>query len=228
MEANSMRIIGLNGSPRHSQSRTGQLIEQALVGAKESGADIEFLDITKFKISPCIACDKCHKLGNCIQKDDFEQLLEKIMSADGLLLGSPVYNYQVTAQLKTFFDRLGNVIHCQRFAGKYGAVVVTSGGDGLTQTADYLEFVLRRTGIQHTGRLAPAIEEDGLLNAESPLFNEARELGKSLVQTIVEKKTFPEQLAEMEGVKGFFCYAIGQRQDKWSWEYHYFKEKGWL
>ena len=147
-----MKIIGINGSPRRQNSRTGQLVNKVLESAADKGARIEFFDITKLKIKPCTACDKCHKTGYCPQKDDFNLTFEKIISADGLVLGSPVYIHQVTAQLKNWIDRLGNAIHCLRFLGKYGAVVTTAGGSGEKETADYMEAVLKYTGIQNVGR----------------------------------------------------------------------------
>lgn len=223
-----MKIIGLNGSPRRSQSRTGQLVEQILNGAREAGAEIEHFEINRLKVEPCIACDKCHKTGYCVQKDDFQETFDKIMAADGLVLGSPVYIYQVTAQLKNWIDRLGNTIHCQRFLGKYGVVVATAGGSGEKETADYLAHVLKRTGMQHVGQLASCIEEEGLLEASSPLFKAANELGHSLVQAIREQTVFPEQIKEQEQVKEYFRYVILKRREKWNWEYDYWKEKGWL
>lgn len=223
-----MRIIGLNGSPRRSQSRTGQLIERILKGAGDAGAEIEYFEVARLRIEPCIACDKCHKTGYCVQKDDFQETFDKIMAADGLVIGSPVYIYQVTAQLKNWIDRLGNTIHCQRFLGKYGAVVATAGGAGEKETADYLSYVLKRTGMQYVGRMASCIEEEGLLDATSPLFIEAKELGNSLVQAIREQVVFPEQIKEQEEAKDYFRYVMLKRQEKWRWEYDYWKEKGWF
>ena len=83
-----MKIIGINGSPRRQNSRTGQLVNKVLESATDKGARIEFFDITKLKIKPCTACDRCHKTGYCIQKDDFGVTFDKIMAADGLV-GKP-------------------------------------------------------------------------------------------------------------------------------------------
>ena len=223
-----MKIIGLNGSPRRSRSRTGQLVEQVLRGAGEAGAETEYLEITGLKIQPCLACDKCHKTGCCVQRDDFQETFDKIMSADGLVLGSPVYIYQVTAQLKAWIDRLGNTIHCRRFLGKYGAVVATAGGNGQIQTTDYLEFVIKQTGMQCVGRLACCIEDDGLLEAGFPLFKEAKELGHTLARAIREKKVYEDQMKEKEQLMEYFRYIMNKHREEWSWEYDYWKEKGWL
>jgi multimeric flavodoxin WrbA len=223
-----MRIIGLNGSPRGINSRTGQLVNKVLTGAAEKGAEVEYLDITKLKIKPCIACDKCRKTGYCSQKDDFGLTFDKIMAADGLVLGSPVYIYQVTAQLKNWIDRLGNTIHCLRFLGKYSTVVTTAGGSGEKETADYMESVLKYTGMQNVGRLACLIGTDGLLDERSPLLTEAANIGHALAQAISEKKIYADQVKEHEQRKEYFREIMLRRKDKWNWEYDYWKERGWL
>jgi multimeric flavodoxin WrbA len=150
------------------------------------------------------------------------------MAADGLVLGSPVYIYQVTAQLKNWIDRLGNAIHCLRFLGKYGAVVSTAGGSGEKETADYMEKVLKYTGMQTVGSLACCIEVDGLLDESSTLFNEAENLAHSLVGAILKKKIFADQVKQQEQRRAYFRQIMLKRKEKWRWEYDYWKEKGWL
>jgi len=224
-----MKIIGLNGSPRKSLSRTGQLVQEVLNGASAAGAETEYLNITDVKLDFCIACGKCHQIGYCILKDDFEPLMSKIMAADGLVVGSPVYIYQISAQLKVWVDRLGGpTIHCQKLLGKYGAVVTTSGGAGENETAQYLEGTLINTGMQGVGRVASSVEVDGLLSSDSPLMQNAQELGLALVRAIENKQEFPEQIQAHQQFKEFFRFAISQHQEAWNWEYKYWQEKGWL
>jgi len=228
-----MRIIGLNGSPRRLHSRTGQLVQQVLVGAAAEGAGTEMLEITRLHIEPCVACDRCHLVGtcaqkDCAQKDDFQQTFDAIIAADGLVLGSPVYIYQVTAQLKNWIDRLGNPIHCQRFLGKYGAVVTTAGGAGEKETAAYMEDVLLRTGMQCVGRLACLIETDDMLAQDSPLLVEARALGRELAQAIRERREYPEQRQAHARFRDYFRGIITRRAAKWRWEYEYWQQQGWL
>ena len=224
-----MKIIGINGSPRRSQSRTAQLVQEVLNSASTKGAEIEYLDITDLKLNFCIACDKCHKAGKCVQNDDFQPLMDKIMAADALVLGSPVYIFSVTAQLKVWIDRLGGTtIHCQQLLGKYGAVVATSGSSGENETAQYMETSLIFTGMQCVGRVAGSIDTDGLLTADSQLMQEARELGLSLVKAVESKQQFPEQMQMHSQFLEYFKYALLKRQDKWVWEYKYWQDKGWL
>ncbi|WP_066639019.1 flavodoxin family protein [Desulfolucanica intricata] len=224
-----MKIIGINGSPRKSQSRTGQLVQEVLNSARTAGAETEYFNITDVKLNFCFACGKCHEVGYCIQKDDFESLMDKIMAADGLVVGSPVYIYQITAQLKVWVDRLGGpTIHCQKLLGKYGAVVATSGSAGENETAQYLESTLINTGMQCVGRVAGSIEVDGLLTPDSSLMQYAKELGLSLVRAIENKQEFPEQIQAHQQFKEYFRYVILQQKEAWNWEYKYWQEKGWL
>lgn len=222
-----MKIIGICGSPRKKLSRTGLLVKEVLAGALSHGADIEYVDLTTLKIKYCIGCGLCHHLGECAQKDDFNFLLEKIKEAEGLVLGSPVYISHVTGLLKNWIDRLGNVIHCQRLLGKYGAAVCTTGGTGLKETGDYLEWLLRHTGTQSIGRVVSRLD-DGPIPEDAKVLQEARSLGISLAQNIERGTEFPEQLREQEEQRRYFRDVILRRKDQWGWEYRYWQEKGWL
>ncbi|MGC8864066.1 MAG: flavodoxin family protein, partial [Armatimonadota bacterium] len=107
-----MRIIGVCGSPRGHRSATMHLVERVLDGARATGADVELVDVCDLKIDYCAACDACHATGFCSRNDEFALLKEKMLAADGLVLGSPLYFNSVSAQLKTVIDRLADVIHC--------------------------------------------------------------------------------------------------------------------
>lgn len=150
-----------------------------------------------------------------------------MMTADGLVLGSPVYIDHVTGLLKNLIDRLVNVIHCQRLLGKYGAVVCTTGGSALKETADYLERVLRMTGAQTVGMVACQLS-DGPIPEGAELLREARSLGAVLARAIEESAEFPEQLQEQEQQRGFIREFIFNNKDRWDWEYRHWKERGWF
>ena len=66
-----MKILGINGSPRGSQSQTLRLVEAVLKGVKVSGAEAELADLCKLEIEYCNACGTCYKTGRCIHEDDF-------------------------------------------------------------------------------------------------------------------------------------------------------------
>ncbi|MGB9804831.1 flavodoxin family protein, partial [Desulfofundulus sp.] len=151
----------------------------------------------------------------------------KLLAADGLVLGSPVYIYHVTAQFKTWADRLGNAIHCQRLLGKYGAVVSTAGGSGQDETADYLEWLLKRLGAQSVGRVA-CVLDDGVIAEDAEPLKQANALGVALARAIKEKREFPDQIRQQEKLREYFRNVIIKRKDRWDWEYRYWQAKGWL
>lgn len=113
-----MRILGISGSPRGQESNTRKLVERVVEGAKSVGAEAELVDLSEMNIAYCVACNACHITGKCTRKDDMIELHQKMLTCDGLVLGSPVYFSSVTAQLKTVIDRLSDVIHCQHFLGQ--------------------------------------------------------------------------------------------------------------
>ena len=222
-----MKILGLCGSPRKDNSRTAWLVQRTLAAAEERGAETEFIDVARLKLGPCMACDRCHHLGECVQKDEFNTIFRSMLFADGIVLGSPVYIYHVTAQLKLFIDRLANAIHCLRLEGKYGAVIATAGGSGHEETSSYLEQLISRLGAQCVGKVGCTLEDGPVKPGSAPGVG-AWELGLRLVEAIAAKKEFPEQRREIEARRSYFRQLMVKRQDQWPWEYRYWLEKGWL
>ena len=122
--SDAIKIIGLCGSPRPN-GNTAKLIRKVLEGAQSMGAETEFISLGNKKILFCTACYKCLKEGTCILKDDLNEVREKMIKSDGLVIGSPTYNREITGQLKTFYDRLWYDIHNQTFVGKYAVCINT-------------------------------------------------------------------------------------------------------
>lgn len=101
-----MKVLGINGSPRKN-ANTQTLVEAVLNGAAEKGAETRLVNLRELKINGCLGCEGCKKqLGKCVQKDDLTPLMQEMTSYDAIVMGSPVYWYQVTAQFKMLVDRL--------------------------------------------------------------------------------------------------------------------------
>ncbi len=81
------------------------------------------------------------------------RLKEKMLAADFIVLGSPVYTVNVSAQMKTFFDRLPAWIHTMRLAGKAGMTVVTTAGNGMKEVQNYLGMMRVSLGVKSVGEL---------------------------------------------------------------------------
>ncbi|MCO5382340.1 MAG: flavodoxin family protein [Methanosarcina barkeri] len=103
-----MKIIGFIASPR-KEGNTAWIINQILEEAQEQGAEMQSWSVSDLDIKPCRGCLGCHKGDGdrgCLINDDMQQLYEALAYADTLVLGSPVYMGQMSAQAKIFTDRL--------------------------------------------------------------------------------------------------------------------------
>lgn len=100
-----MKILALTGSPRKG-GNTETLVKAIIAGAESKGATVNYYDLSQLNISGCKACMYCKSNDGCAVKDDMLPLLEQILTADAVILGSPVYMWQMSAQTKLFVDRL--------------------------------------------------------------------------------------------------------------------------
>lgn len=102
-------VLGISGSPRKGNSEF--LLKKALEAAEKESTDaVECImySIRGKKFGPCIACGRCADKGECIIKDDFQELCNLWLKADVVIYSVPVYHMGIPGQLKCFIDRLGN------------------------------------------------------------------------------------------------------------------------
>ncbi len=106
------RIIAINGSPRKN-GNTATLLDKALEGAKASGPDdvvTECIDLYDLNYSGCRSCFACKRIGGksygkCAVQDDLHAVLEKVLTSDGIIIGSPIYYRNITGGLHSFLER---------------------------------------------------------------------------------------------------------------------------
>ncbi|MBI9075658.1 MAG: flavodoxin family protein [Desulfatibacillum sp.] len=100
-----MKVTCVLGSPRKT-GNTAYLTEVIAQTAQEQGAEVETFLLNKLTFKGCQACMSCKgKSEKCVVKDDLTQVLDSVLDCDALLLASPVYYGDVTAQAKAFIDR---------------------------------------------------------------------------------------------------------------------------
>ena len=105
-----MNVIGINGSPRKKWN-TATLVAKALEGAAARGAATELFHLYDLEFKGCVSCFACKTRGGksydaCVLRDDLAPVLEKIASADALVIGSPIYFGAVTGETRSFLERL--------------------------------------------------------------------------------------------------------------------------
>ena len=185
-----MKVIGFNGSPR-KEGNTAWVINRILEGAKEQGAYTESWHFGDLDIKPCKGCLGCVQSGRCVINDDMQKLYCELKKADALVLGSPVYMGQMSAQAKIFTDRLFAHItprFSPRFkeenAGKKLILVFTQGNpdpDMFKVYFDYtksmfqmLEFDVKELYVVADMRNESAHEKNGL-------YTTMKDIGSALV-----------------------------------------------
>jgi multimeric flavodoxin WrbA len=123
-----MKVVAFNGSAR-KDGNTAILINYVLSEIRDQGIETELVQLAGKKIHGCIACFKCaqNKDNQCAQKDDIvNECIQKMIDADGIVLGSPTYFSDLTPELKALIDRSGFVSRMNGFLfkRKVGAAVV--------------------------------------------------------------------------------------------------------
>lgn len=212
-----MKILGINASPKMEKSQTRRLVMAVLEGARQAGAEITFVDLCGLSIRYCTACGNCYAKGECIHDDDFTELFDKMMDADGIVLGSPNYIDSVTAQIKTLLDRMADSIHCQHFTGKYGCAVCTAGGSSADEVAGYLNQTLLHLGATTVGKVG--LNFMGNPDAIVPAEKQAKELGRTLADAIRTNRKDPAQAKIQAGRRAYFRQLVMANKDLWKHEY---------
>ena len=101
------KVVVSIGSP-HKEGRTAQLVQEIVRGATEAGAEVKVYHASETEIGPCRGCWACAKAPEfeCANKDGMEAVLAEVKGADAVVVGSPIYFFQASAQAKAFLDRL--------------------------------------------------------------------------------------------------------------------------
>lgn len=123
-----MKVLAINGSAR-KDGNTAAMLRKALAPIEAAGIETELLQLHGKSIHGCIACMQCweKKDGHCAVKNDIlNEIMDKMVAADGLLIGSPTYFANVTSNIKSIIDRAGMVALANGYAlaRKVGAAVV--------------------------------------------------------------------------------------------------------
>ncbi|GAB6124772.1 flavodoxin family protein [Humidesulfovibrio idahonensis] len=140
-----MKVIAINGSPR-KEGNTRLLLEKVLEPLAKAGWETEIIQIGGKNIHGCRACFKCWETQDkrCVfGKDAFNEVYAKVIDADAIILGSPTYFADVTAEMKAFIDRAGMVAMANGclLAGKIGAAVVAVRRGGATHVFDTMNHL---------------------------------------------------------------------------------------
>lgn len=182
-----MKAVAINGSPRKG-GNTEILLTKVLETLQATGWDTELIQVGGKNIRGCLACYKCFEKKDmkCVREDDiFNGCMEKLLAADAIILGSPTYFTDVSAELKALIDRSGlvSLANGRAFRRKIGAAVVAVRRAGGTHVFDTINHMFLMSGMIVPGsiywNLGIGHDKGDVLNDEEGLKN-MQDLGETI------------------------------------------------
>lgn len=130
-----MKVILISGSPKPN-GNTALLMQECLTVIENHGVEAEIVSFAGKKIESCIACGKCSKIGECGLDDGLNEIIQKIRSADGLIVGTPVYFGTARGDVMCALQRIGYVSRStdKFLTGKVGGPIAVARRGGQTLT----------------------------------------------------------------------------------------------
>ncbi len=182
-----MKILGISVSDRKF-GNSDLLVKETLLGAKEAGAEVDFIRLTDYKILPCEGCINCViKKTECIfrDKDDSMKLYRKITEYDGLVLGSPTYILGVPGILKMWLDRgMAYMYGIGRpNSGKPAVAIGVAGVEGWEAfTLPQMATFLLSLGYHIVDQFIAHAQGPGEILLNDKILERAHRAGKSIVE----------------------------------------------
>lgn len=145
-----MKVVGINGSAR-KDGNTAIIISKVFEELNKKGIKTELIQLADYDTQPCKGCFACKGCGNCVfTKDGFAEIFSRMIEADGIILGSPVYSADVSAKMKAFLERGGVIVATNPglLSHKVGASVAAVRRGGGMSTVDTMNhFMLNKEMI---------------------------------------------------------------------------------
>jgi len=191
-----MKVIGICGSLRED-SNTNKLVKKV---AESSGVDFELLYLSKYKIQPCTGCSMCvMNEGDCVIQDDMQEIYEKMLGADAMIIGAPTYFFDISGAVKTLIDRIMAIFfrdigpnfhtnmpwHGKRpHFGKPCVLITTAAGEGHERALESLKFAMDDcTNMKIVASMAEAVEMNDV-NDMPEVLKRADEAGIKLGEAL--------------------------------------------
>jgi len=189
-----IKILGLFGSPRRG-GNTDLLLEEVLKGAQSQGAEIERIFLSQLNISPCQECRKCEIFGNCVINDEMQDIYPKLTKANFIILASPIFFYNVTAQTKILIDRC-QALWARKYIlkqrplnketlnrkGWFISVGATKGDNLFKGVILTVKYFFDAVDVEYSGELLfRKIDEKEAIKKHSTALKEAFYMGRQLI-----------------------------------------------
>ena len=184
-----MKVLGIMGSPR-MKGNTDLLLDEALKGAASQQAEVEKILVDKLQITACKEYYACLRDGKCVIKDDMDDIYDILLSADAVIIASPMFFYTVSAQLMPLISRC-QALWAKKYVlknmdipekkGAFIAVGATKGEklfDGSKLTIKYFFQAINAKYVDEL--LVRGVDKKGEIKDHPTALSDAYELGKRL------------------------------------------------
>ncbi|MDK2924712.1 MAG: hypothetical protein PWQ41_486 [Bacillota bacterium] len=208
-----MKILGIVGSKR-KKGNTSCLVQEAIRAAQNEGAETELIFLGDYSIKDCTGCEGCKHTYKCVINDDMQKIYPLLLEADGIILGSPTYFYNISADMKAFIDRCYSFEvfaeddrSCwlsinEALGGKYAAVIAVCeqhDEKDMGFTPEAMSKSLEALGY----RVVDTVRVLGLFKAGEALqdnkaLEQSRKAGERLVRTIRLRRNVETKIKELK------------------------------
>lgn len=219
------KAVAINGSPHAGPGNTSQMLAMLREYMEKEGFEYEEIFLSQYKIFYCIGCGVCIEKGSCWIKDDYKALNRKVLEAHAIILASPVYFLNVTAQMKTFLDRSLTYGHKPRRTWKPGLAVSVSAGSGETSVAEYLKYVMRTFGAFPVGALTAIAVGPGEFVGKEAVETRAADLARDLVKAVKQGSRYPATDLDLRFWQ-FMGYLVSKNREFMKSDYEHWQKLG--
>jgi multimeric flavodoxin WrbA/putative sterol carrier protein len=219
------RVVAVNGSPHEGFGNTSQMLAMLGENLSREGLELEEIFLSQYQIGFCTGCATCLEDGACWVRDDYNSVVRNVLEADAVILASPVYFFNVTAQMKTFLDRSLGYGHRPRGDWKPGLTLSVSAGHGETWVADYLGRVLRTFGAFPVGKFTAIAVGPGEFLGREAVEARAADLARDLARAVKEGRRYPATDQDL-GYWQFMSNLIKENRDFMAADYEHWQERG--
>jgi multimeric flavodoxin WrbA len=185
------QVVAVNGSPHEGFGSTSQMLAMLGESLSREGLELTEIFLSQYQIGFCTGCATCLETGSCWVRDDYKSVVRQVLEADAVILASPVYFFNITAQMKTFLDRSLGYGHRPRETWKPGLALSVSAGHGETWVADYLGRVLRVFGAFPVGKFTAIAVGPGEFLGREAVEDRAADLARDLARAVREGRRYP-------------------------------------
>ena len=208
-----IKILGIVGSKR-KKGNTAALVKRALEKAKEEGIETELIFLDDYTIADCTGCEGCKDTYRCVINDDMQKIYPLLLESDAIILGSPTYFYNLSADVKAFIDRC----YCfdvfaeddrsvwlsinEVLGGKYAAVIAVCeqySEEEMGYTAEVMAKSLEALGYRVLDKVkAFGLFEKGEALKDKKLLEQTAKAGERLAKTLKLRRKVERKLESLD------------------------------